>query len=533
MNAAHPTHLPAREARPPGRPAALLIGLLLMGCQQPAQPPTAPVPAPEGVSTEAGDGAVTLAWKPVEGAESYRVYWSRQPGVDPRTDSRIARVSPPWRQTGLDNGQTYHYVVVAVADGAEGPPSQELRATPVGRAPAPAQVQARASRDSVQLGWKPVEGADGYSVYWSSGGEPPDANRRFVRRGPFLHKGLAPGTSYRYTVAALRDGREGRRSGPVRVTPGEEAQAGGRRERRFEEFVAVIARAGDTLASLAREYLGDPEQGWRIADFNGVERVRAGMALVVPLQPFDRGGLGRNRYQTVPVLTYHNFTTDPAEANILTIPAEAFRKQLRYLEEHGYRVITADQLLDFIEFDEPIPDKSVVITIDDGWRSTYEIALPILKEFDVPATVFIYTDFIGQGAKALTWDMIAELHAAGLDIECHTKSHRDLTQIESQEPFAGYYHAVDTELRLPSQLVDQHLDNGGCDYLAYPYGATSRLVVSLAEKHGYRGAFTVERGSTPFFRDAYRINRSMIYGTYDLERFEANLAAFGEEALQR
>ena len=63
-------------------------------------------------------------------------------------------------------------------------------------------------------------------------------------------------------------------------------------------------------------------------------------------------------------------------------------------------------------------------------------------------------------------------------------------------------------------------------YLAYPYGGTNHLVVALLRKLGYRAAFTVERGSNPFFVDRFRMYRSMIYGEYDLHDFEENLKAF-------
>jgi hypothetical protein len=69
-------------------------------------------------------------------------------------------------------------------------------------------------------------------------------------------------------------------------------------------------------------------------------------------------------------------------------------------------------------------------------------------------------------------------------------------------------------------------------YTAYPYGETNHLVIELAKKVGYRGAFTTKRGGNPFFVNNYRINRSMIYGEFNLKSFEKNLSPFSEEILQ-
>ncbi|MBP1727221.1 MAG: Polysaccharide deacetylase, partial [Deltaproteobacteria bacterium] len=69
-------------------------------------------------------------------------------------------------------------------------------------------------------------------------------------------------------------------------------------------------------------------------------------------------------------------------------------------------------------------------------------------------------------------------------------------------------------------------------YLAYPYGETNSLVVAVTKKLGYRGAFTVERGGNPFFVDAYRIQRSMIYGDLSFQDFKKNLKIFTSQSLK-
>ena len=87
---------------------------------------------------------------------------------------------------------------------------------------------------------------------------------------------------------------------------------------------------------------------------------------------------------------------------------------MEYLARNGYRVIPLAQLARFLDGKEPLPRKSVVITIDDGYRSTYEIAYPILKKYGFPATVFLYSDFVGA-ADAMTWAQMKEMVALGPD----------------------------------------------------------------------------------------------------------------------
>ncbi|MEW6186849.1 MAG: polysaccharide deacetylase family protein [Thermodesulfobacteriota bacterium] len=299
-------------------------------------------------------------------------------------------------------------------------------------------------------------------------------------------------------------------------------------ERVFEGFVAVIAGEGDTWSSLAVRYLNDPGLDWLISEFNGGGNLEPGRGVIIPRKPFGLGGLERQGFQTVPVLSYHQFSNQ--ESNRMTVTKAAFSEQMNFLKENGYRVVTLEQLFDFLDFNKPLPPKSVVITIDDGWKSAYEIAFPILKTQGFPATLFVYTDLISGSEKTLSWDQVKEMAENGLDIQCHTKSHLDLTAVEKNVSFRDYFSRIEEDLSACTSMIKKKLDRK-TDYLAYPFGNTNQLVISLLIKQGYRGAFTVKRGGNPFFVHNFRVNRSMIYGDYTLEKFKKNLAVFQEEVL--
>ena len=300
-------------------------------------------------------------------------------------------------------------------------------------------------------------------------------------------------------------------------------------ERAFPGFTAVIAREGDTLSSLAGQYLNDPNMEWLIADFNGISSVTPGMEIIIPLKPYERGGLTYRGYQTVPVLVYHNFSLDKTDR--MTVSKASFEDQMQLLKDKGYRVISLDQLFDFLDFKKQIPSKSVVITIDDGWKSAYEIAFPVLKKHGYPATLFVYTNLIRSSRKAMTWEQVKELADNGIDIQCHTITHRDLAGAQEKESYKEYFDAVEKEIIQSSNIIKKNTGRD-CRYLAYPFGNSSSIVVAILKRNGFRGAFTVRRGSSPFFINNYMVNRSMIYGEYDLKKFEKALTVFDDRGIK-
>jgi len=295
------------------------------------------------------------------------------------------------------------------------------------------------------------------------------------------------------------------------------------------EFVAVVVQPGDTLASLAGTWLRDPARAWEIAEYNVVDSAAPGQELVIPLRPFRRGGLTPERYQTVPVLTYHQFAEK--STNRMTVSREAFEAQMNLLKVKGFQVITLAQLVDFVEFRGQLPEKSVVITIDDGWRSTYDIAFPILRKYGYPATLFVYTQLITGGAKTLSWEQVREMSSQGIDVECHTISHRNLALPQGQESPEQYFGTIAREIAESTRTIEQKLGKRPT-FMAYPYGDTNGLAITLLKRQGFRAGLTVNREANAFFESSFRLGRAMIYGDFDLARFERNLPTSDRKALR-
>jgi hypothetical protein len=211
-------------------------------------------------------------------------------------------------------------------------------------------------------------------------------------------------------------------------------EAGGRVLGRSDRFVIFQPAPGDTLRSIAQRFLGGEARDWVIADFNAVQQAEPGRPLVVPLQSINPIGVNTDSYQTVPILCYHRFGNGNGNGNgggKMVISGAAFAQQLDWLARNDYHVIPLAQLGAFLEGRQALPKRSVVITIDDGYESVHRVALPILRKYGFPATLFVYTDFIGA-ADALSWPQLQDLVSSGLvDVQAHSKSHHNMIEGEA------------------------------------------------------------------------------------------------------
>jgi len=291
---------------------------------------------------------------------------------------------------------------------------------------------------------------------------------------------------------------------------------------RDDTFVIVVAGPGEDLAALAQRYLGDRGKRWWIGEFNNVDEVRPGQTVVIPMKPVNPTGVYANGFLTVPILCYHRF--GPRTSQLVVSPA-AFEAQMDYLARNGYHVIPLARVADFLERGEPIPRKAVVLTIDDGFRSTYEVAFPILKKYGFPATLFLYSDFVGA-PDALTWQQMKEMEASGLvNIQPHSKTHANLSLKLPAEKDAKYRERMRAEVDVPIRAIADHLAVGSVAY-AYPYGDVNDTVVDLLKRQGVHLGLTVTPGGNGFFAYPFMLRRSKIFGGDSLDVFKSKLTTF-------
>lgn len=289
---------------------------------------------------------------------------------------------------------------------------------------------------------------------------------------------------------------------------------------RTPHVLVVRAGPGDTAAEIARRYLDDPGLAWRVTALDG-GRVREGAVLALSLDADEPGLAPAARY--VPVLCYHRFTTGRS-GSLMEVGADSLDAQLRWLRDNGYTVVPLTQVAEFVNGRRALPPRTVAITIDDGYRSAMTVALPVLKRYGDPATLFIYTDFIGS-REALSWADLAELDRDPLvAVQSHSKTHSDMVKHLPGESPSAYAARRQTEAGGSLEIFAKRSPYRP-DIFAYPYGSADLETVAAMKRQGYKAAFTVARGGNPAWGSPYLLRRDMIYGSDDLATFVRRIQA--------
>ena len=219
-----------------------------------------------------------------------------------------------------------------------------------------------------------------------------------------------------------------------------------------------------------------------------------------------------DRSAQVVVFGYHRLVDRVRRPDTEITPTE-FEAQMRQLRDQGIQVIPLQSLLAWKRGEKSIPPKCAVITLDDGWKSQYEIAWPILRKYGYPFTLFIYTDYVRGGPKSggesLGWEQLAEMRDAGVDIQGHTASHHDLTKMPRTAAFPDYGAWLWNELNGSKQQLEQHLGIK-VNALAVPYGRYNSQVREAAHRAGYEAILTVFGRKIGFETPADGLGRYMI-----------------------
>lgn len=212
----------------------------------------------------------------------------------------------------------------------------------------------------------------------------------------------------------------------------------------------------------------------------------------------------------VPILTYHSI--DKSGSVISTSP-EIFRRQMKFLSENGYKVVTLNKLISSLSEDKTLPLKTVVLTFDDGFQNFFSEVFPVLEEFGFKATVFLVTDFCGKNndwagnppnlpsSKMLSWDEIKELHECGIEFGGHTRTHPDLTKISDSR--------IESEIAESKAKIEDMLGSKVTTF-AYPFGKFNSPVKQIVEKN-YNAACSTNLGKIGAGSDIFSLERVDAY----------------------
>ena len=216
------------------------------------------------------------------------------------------------------------------------------------------------------------------------------------------------------------------------------------------------------------------------------------------IRTFTNGPLIYNN-KSIPVLMYHSI--DYEKGNELRLPKEQFKEQMKYLKDNGYTTLTLNELYNFLEKNKPIPEKSIVITLDDGYVDNYTNAYPILKELGLNATVFVVTSNIDKDKRTLTSEQIKEMDEAGIQIASHTYNHDKLDDLPYEKQLQTMKKSKDDLEKILNHKVD---------FIAYPYGKWNEESIKAAKDAGYKMAFTTQGGWSNKQDGIYTLNRVYI-----------------------
>jgi peptidoglycan/xylan/chitin deacetylase (PgdA/CDA1 family) len=298
-----------------------------------------------------------------------------------------------------------------------------------------------------------------------------------------------------------------------------------------EDFVVIQASDSDTYGSLAEEFLGGKQYSEVLERYNPETSITTGTFVAVPKRNLNQSGVFIDGYQRVPVLCYHQFTEDSKSQNKMVVTLTEFESQMDYLATNNYHVFALSELGSFINGKKELPIKSVIITIDDGYKSYLDVAYPILKKHNFPSTMFVYPDFIGAGT-ALKWQDVKFLSKAPLvDIQSHSKSHDSLSPLPGGETDKDYLARLKIEVEGAEKILSRRTEKT-INHFAYPYGNSSLEIVELLKQNDYALALTVHKGSNPAFSAPFLLHRTMIYGGDSLNTFKKSLDTFSKVNLK-
>ncbi len=217
----------------------------------------------------------------------------------------------------------------------------------------------------------------------------------------------------------------------------------------------------------------------------------------------------------LPILMYHHFDDNVTSDMIVT--AETFESHIKALADAGYTAVTFDEVTDYVENGAPLPQKPICITIDDGYESTYDIAFPILKKYNMKATSFVigvamgwqtYKDTEHPDIPRFSWEQAKEMQDSGvIDIQCHTYDMHQWPPFEPEgaivrpnvlkldgESEEEYMQALEADFNAFIQIYEKELGKKPT-VIAYPNGQYSKLAEKIAQANGFKVTLSTRHGS--------------------------------------
>lgn len=226
-------------------------------------------------------------------------------------------------------------------------------------------------------------------------------------------------------------------------------------------------------------------------------------------------------------LVYHRVCPDGEHFNsTYVVRASDFRKQIEYLMSNQYRAVTLDEFLSDGDPATRHPGKRVLLTFDDGYEDNYTHAFPVLREFGLPAVVFLVADFSRRTnwwdtplgvpeARLLTPTQITRMAGNGIEFGSHTLTHRSLPGVSESE-LKAEVEGSRREIERVTGLAPRAF--------SYPYSHVDQRARRALREGGYQCAFAVNGGPFHANRDPWEIRRVNVTASARGLRLRAKLS---------
>lgn len=217
----------------------------------------------------------------------------------------------------------------------------------------------------------------------------------------------------------------------------------------------------------------------------------------------------------VPVLLYHHVHDIPAEATKAlrrwSVTPKQLEEHMAWIEKQGFAVISMARLNQALKDGQPLPDKPIVLTFDDGWKDHYSVVFPLLEKYHYPGTFFITTDSVGHSAF-MSWDELKIMAQSKFaDIQSHSVTHPHLTRLNDEKAYA--------EILQSKKALEENLQKP-VTVFAYPFGNYSEKTIAMAKAAGYESATIVDGSNIGYLLRSdrtYTLRRIAIEGHMTIE----------------
>ena len=218
--------------------------------------------------------------------------------------------------------------------------------------------------------------------------------------------------------------------------------------------------------------------------------------------------------------SYHRFGEEKYPST--NIDPELFEKHLQFLDENDYTVLTLGKAMNRLKSRDKLPEKTVVLTVDDGYKSFKTAAVPLLEKYDFSATIFLCTQYVGKSGY-LTWDDIRDLQDNGYEFGNHSHSHDhflNYSDTRTREEFRE--DLAQAEQHFKRELGDKP------DLYCYPYGEYNPDMQDILRENGYKAATAQKSGVIYSGSNEYALPRfpmNTAYGKITKFRSKARMKA--------